>query len=96
MALVGIGNSPLLDDEEYWQNLKGGFMLGGLPMANPSGMIQTVSNVVHGYREYKTQDAMIQSSVMNREYDNINRASTAEFAKLAFQNREQYVMSVID
>jgi len=96
LSLVGLSNSELKDDEEYWSNLKGGFILGGMPMANPSGIIQTVGNTVYGYNEYKTQDAMISAGVMNREYDKMNRASNAEMARQAFQNHEQHVLNVID
>jgi hypothetical protein len=63
-------------------------MLGGLPMANPSGIVQTAGHTVRGYKEYKSHGAVISSGVMNREYDNINRAATAEFVRQAVQNRE--------
>jgi hypothetical protein len=39
---------------------------------------------------------MAASGIMNREYDNMNRASLAQFAKLAFQNRQSYVTDAID
>lgn len=96
LSLVGLSNSPLKDDEEYWSNLKGGFILGALPMANPSGIIQVAGNTVRGYKEYKTHDAMIASGVMNREHDKIDRASNAEFARQAFQGNESHVLETID
>lgn len=96
LSLVGLSNSPLKDDEEYWSNLKGGFILGALPMANPSGVIQVAGNTVRGYKEYKTQDAMISSGVMKREHDKIDRAANAEFARQAFQGRESHVLETID
>lgn len=96
LSLVGLSNSPLADDEEYWSNLKGGFILGGLPIANPSGILQVAGNTVRGYKEYKTQDAMISSGVMKREHDKIDRAANAEFARQAFQGREAHVLETID
>lgn len=96
MSLVGLSNSPLKDDEEYWSNLKGGFILGALPLANPSGIIQVAGNTVRGYKEYKTHDAIITSGVMKREHDKIDRASNAEFARQAFHGNEAHVLEVLN
>jgi len=70
-ALLGIGNSELLNDAEYWNNIKGGFALGG----GHVGLIQIANTARDAVRQYKTDNFIINSSVMNRKADQIARAN---------------------
>ena len=92
LSLLGIGESELKDDQEYWANVKGGFALGGLH----TGVITLGTNIGEGVQQYKTNDAILSSSVMNRELDKMNRASNAEFARQAMSNREGQVLNFLD
>jgi len=49
-SLFGLNNSQLYDDTEFWNNVKGGFALGG----GHSGLIQLAGNTASGIREYNT------------------------------------------
>ena len=95
MSLFGLSNSELKDDQEFWSNLKGGFALGGIGV-DPMNVVQVAGNLVHGYKEYSTQNYIMTNGVMDREYNNANRAANTDVAKLALMNREAYVMDYMD
>lgn len=91
LSLFGIGNSPLDDDLEFWQNVKGGFALGGLGGLNPGQVINVAGNVRNAVLQYKTNQIIANSAVLDRSMDQKERASNFTFAKLAMANREAEV-----
>lgn len=95
MSLFGITNSELKDDQEFWSNLKGGFALGGIGV-DPMNVVQVGGNLIQGYKEYSTANYIMTNGVMDREYNNINRAANADVARLALMNKESYVMDYLD
>ena len=92
-AYLGIGESELLDDAEAVSNWKGGFFQGGL---HPT----IAANVAFGARDlYKTgaaYNAMVESTVLNREMDQNTRANNAVLADQVTRGRFEQTLSVID
>jgi hypothetical protein len=91
-ALLGLTNSELLNDAEYWANAKGGFALGGLH----TGVIRVGMEGFNAYRRIPTHEAILTSSIMNRELDAKDRASNVEFARQAMRKRTEETLSVLD
>lgn len=83
--MLGLNNSELKDDEEYWQNVKGGFALG---FAQPAVM-NIAGSVPNAIRQYKTDKVLVESLIMNREADKMNRSANAAFAKESMKGRGQ-------
>lgn len=91
LSLLGIGNSPLDTDFEFWQNVKGGFALGGMGGLHPGQLINVYGNVKNAVDQYRTNQIIANSAVLNREVDKKDRAANFTFAKLAMQDREAEV-----
>lgn len=91
-ALLGIGDSELMNDAEYWNNVKGGFALGG----GHAGIIQIANATRDAYRQYKTDNFIIDSSVMNRQADQISRANDKVFAQLVMKGRGDYALETLN
>lgn len=91
LSLLGITESELKDDQEYWANVKGGFALGGLHTA----VMSAVSNATEAAGKYKVADAILKSSVMNRELDKLNRASNTELARQVMAGRAKNVEDML-
>lgn len=94
-SLFGLSNSELKDDVEFWSNVKGGFALGGLGL-NPMNSIAIAQDAINAYKEYTTDNYFMLNTIMDREYNNINRASNIDIAELATKNREPYVIQHLD
>lgn len=95
LSLLGLTNSELKNDKEFWNNAKGGFALGSF---NPG-----VSQFVNVYRsasdvvkEYKASQAILSNGVVSREVDRLNRAANVEFAKEAMNGRGDVAIQVLD
>ena len=91
-ALLGMSNSDLLNDAEYWSNVQGGFALGGIH----TGMIRIGAEGFNAYKEIPTHAAIIETATMNRELDKKDRASNVEFARQAMRKRTEETLSVLD
>ena len=91
-ALLGITESDLLNDAEYWSNVQGGFALGGIH----TGVIRIASEGYNAYREIPVHGAILESAVMNRELDKKDRASNVEFARQAMRRRTNETLEVLD
>lgn len=91
LGMCGIGSSPLANDAEFWQNVKGGFALGGMGGFHPGSLINIYGGVKNAVDQYTTNQAISRSAVLNRDMDTKDRASNRVFAKLAMQNRETEV-----
>ena len=91
LSLMGIGNSKLDDDLEFWQNVKGGFALGGMGGFHPGQVVNFYGNVKNMYNQYRTDQFIRESAVMNREKNRLDRASNVAFAEQAMNNREAEV-----
>lgn len=91
-ALLGISNSDLLNDAEYWSNVQGGFALGGIH----TGMIRIGAEGFNAYKEIPTHAAILETATMNRELDKKDRASNVEFARQAMRKRTEETLSVLD
>lgn len=77
LSVLGLADSELKDDQEFWSNVKGGFSMGFM---NPMGMVLP-GNVRNAYRQYKANDFIKQSAVMDREFSNIERSNNADIVK---------------
>lgn len=91
LSLMGIGNSKLDDDLEFWQNVKGGFALGGMGGFHPGQIVNFYGNAKNMYNQYRTDQFIRESAVMNRERNRLDRAANVAFAEQAMNNREAEV-----
>lgn len=83
LAELGIGDSDLLDNEEFWQNYKGGFALGG---GNTVAM-RAVSEIPGLVRQISADQAILNAGITNRVMMQNERAQGQLFAKEAMKGR---------
>ena len=91
LSLLGLSDSELKDDKEFWQNVKGGFALGGMH----AGVLNIVGDTKRAVEQYKTDQVLINDAVLNREYDKMNRAANVTFARQAMNNHEDQVINYL-
>jgi hypothetical protein len=91
-SLFGLTDSKYKDDAEFWQNVKGGFALGG-------GMT-AVTNITGSVKDYARQlngdKFAVQNFAMMREADKINRAANVQYAKAAMNGNVEGVRNAIN
>lgn len=94
LAVLGIGDSPYLDDAEFWSNWKGGAMLG---FTNQSSLVNAVvrgsQDVV---KQYQVDKILTDAAIVNRELDDRDRASYVDIVRQVIGNNTQYVLNYID
>lgn len=83
LAELGIGDSDLLDNEEFWQNYKGGFALGG----GHTVAMRAVSEVPGLVRQISADQAILNAGITNRVMMQNERAQGQLFAKEAMKGR---------
>ena len=83
LAELGIGDSDLLDNEEFWQNYKGGFALGG----GHTVAMRAVSEIPGLVRQISADQAILNSGITNRVMMQNERAQGQLFAKEAMKGR---------
>lgn len=83
LAELGIGDSDLLDNEEFWQNYKGGFALGG----GHTVAMRAVSETPGLVRQISADQAILNASITNRVMMQNERAQGQLFAKEAMKGR---------
>ena len=92
MAMLGLSNSELMSDPEYWTNYRGGFALSMLH----TGAIRMAVEGFDAYKEMPVHNAIITSGIMNRELEAHDRAANVEFARQAMRKRTDETLSVLD
>lgn len=83
LAEFGIGDSDLLDNEEFWQNYKGGFALGG----GHTVAMRAVSEIPGLVRQISADQAILNAGITNRVMMQNERAQGQLFAKMAMKGR---------
>lgn len=83
LAEYGIGDSDLLDNEEFWQNYKGGFALGG----GHTVAMRAVSEIPGLVRQISADQAILNAGITNRIMMQNERAQGQLFAKEAMKGR---------
>ena len=83
LAEFGIGDSDLLDNEEFWQNYKGGFALGG----GHTVAMRAVSEIPGLVRQISADQAILNAGITNRVMMQNERAQGQLFAKEAMKGR---------
>lgn len=83
LAELGIGDSDLLDNEEFWQNYKGGFALGG----GHTVAMRAVSEIPGLVRQISADQAILNAGITNRVMMQNERAQGHLFAKEAMKGR---------
>lgn len=83
LAELGIGDSDLLDNEEFWQNYKGGFALGG----GHTVAMRAVSKIPGLVRQISADQAILNAGITNRVMMQNERAQGQLFAKEAMKGR---------
>lgn len=83
LAELGIGDSDLLDNEEFWQNYKGGFALGG----GYTVAMRAVSEIPGLVRQISADQAILNAGITNRVMMQNERAQGQLFAKEAMKGR---------
>lgn len=91
-SLFGLTDSKYKDDIEFWQNVKGGFALGG-------GMTAVI-NIVGSTKDYAKQldgdKFVVQNFAMMREADKMNRTASVQYAKAAMNGNVEGVRNAIN
>lgn len=90
LAELGIGDSDLLDNEEFWQNYKGGFALGG----GHTVAMRAVSETPGLVRQISADQAILNAGITNRVMMQNERAQGQLFAKEAMKGRSnmEYIL----
>lgn len=83
LAELGIGDSDLLDNEEFWQNYKGGFALG----CGHTVAMRAVSEIPGLVRQISADQAILNAGITNRVMMQNERAQGQLFAKEAMKGR---------
>ena len=83
LAELGIGDSDLLDNEEFWQNYKGGFALGG----GHTVAMRAASEMLGLVRQISADQAILNAGIINRVMMQNERAQGQLFAKEAMKGR---------
>lgn len=83
LAELGIGDSDFLDNEEFWQNYKGGFALGG----GHTVSMRAVSEIPGLVRQISADQAILNAGITNRVMMQNERAQGQLFAKEAMKGR---------
>lgn len=83
LAELGIGDSDLLDNEEFWQNYKGGFALGG----GHTVAMRAVPEIPGLVRQISADQAILNAGITNRIMMQNERAQGQLFAKEAMKGR---------
>lgn len=83
LAELGIGDSDLLDNEEFQQNYKGGFALGG----GHTIAMRAVSEIPGLVRQISADQAILNAGITNRVMMQNERAQGQLFAKEAMKGR---------
>ena len=83
LAELGVGDSDLLDNEEFWQNYKGGFALGG----GHTVAMRAVSEIPGLVRQISADQAILNAGITNRVMMQNERAQGQLFAKEAMNGR---------
>ena len=95
LSLLGMGKSELQDDQEFWNNVKGGFALGA---HNPGiAQIGTMYSSIHGVmQKIGATEAITRFAVVNREQERLNRVSNVALAKEAMSGRGRAVIEELE
>lgn len=90
LAELGIGDSDLLDNKEFWQNYKGGFALGG----GHTVAMRAVSEIPGLVRQISADQAILNAGITNRVMMQNERAQGQLFAKEAMKGRSnmEYIL----
>ena len=93
LAELGIGDSDLLDNEEFWQNYKGGFALGG----GHTVAMRSVSEIPGLVRQISADQAILNAGITNRVMMQNERAQGQLFAKEAMKGRSnmEYILNTM-
>lgn len=83
LAELGIGDSDLLDNEEFWQNYKEGFALGG----GHTVAMRAASEIPGLVRQISADQAILNAGITNRVMMQNERAQGQLFAKEAMKGR---------
>lgn len=83
LAELGIGDSDFLDNEEFWQNYKGGLALGG----GHTVAMRAVSEIPGLVRQISADQAILNAGITNRVMMQNERAQGQLFAKEAMKGR---------
>lgn len=83
LAELGVGDSDLLDNEEFWQNYKGGFALGG----GHTVAMRAASEIPGLVRQISADQAILNAGITNRVMMHNERAQGQLFAKEAMKGR---------
>lgn len=83
LAELGVGDSDLLDNEEFWQNYKGGFALGG----GHTVAMRAASEIPGLVRQIFADQAILNAGITNRVMMQNERAQGQLFAKEAMKGR---------
>jgi hypothetical protein len=92
LAMLGLTDSELMSDPEYWSNYQGGFALSMFH----TGTIRMAVEGYNAYKEMPIHNAILTTGIMNRELEAHDRAANTEFARQAMRKRTDETLDVLD
>lgn len=92
-AYFGLGKSELLDDREAVSNWKGGFALGGMHPVMLANMFFSGKGI---YDQVNTTQAILTSTIANREADKNTRANNAVLVDQVVKGRYSEAAQTLD
>lgn len=91
-SLLGLSDSELKDDAEFWPQLKSAFAMSVLGM----GTVTNVTGAANDINQQLDGDKFVAANfAMSREADKINRASNVGYAKAAMEGKSDGVRSAL-
>ena len=92
-SMIGLGNSPLIDDKEAISNWQGGFAMGGM---HPTMLASMGKGVYSAYSQAKIRDVLLGSTIANRAADGINRASNEALVEQIVKGNYNQTAATLD
>ncbi len=92
LSLIGLGDSELKDDADFWNDAKGGFAAGG----GPTAVVRAVRDIGGAIEDYNTNTTLINSAIFNREANAISRADNRKIVDLVSRGKASSIYNVLN
>ena len=93
LSALGIGDSPYKNDHDFWNDIKG--VIPTVLFGNTQSAISTYAFGQRGIQEYNAAKALELSALLDRDYNNNNRAQLTNIVNASFKGRQQAVLDAI-
>ena len=93
LSVLNIGDSPMKNDRDFWNDVRG--VIPTVLFGNSQSVIQTYAYGKRGFQEFNAAEALELSAILNREYQNNNRAQLTNVVNASFRGRRNAVLDAI-